>query len=146
MSELRKNVGSTRGRPFQAGNAGRPKGSRNKATLAMEALLEGEAEVIACKAVEMAKGGDTAALRLCMDRLLPARKDRHVPFALPKRETAADAVKATAALVEAVAAGELTPSEAAELSKLVEGFTRAANLHDIQARLERLEPQQEAKR
>ncbi len=146
MSEARKNVGSTRGRPFQAGNAGRPKGSRNKATLAMEALLRGEAEVIARKAVEMAKEGDTTAIRLCMDRLLPARKDRHVPFALPKLETAADAVKATAALVEAVAAGDLTPSEAAELSKLVEGFTRAADLHDIQARLEKLEQQQEAKR
>ena len=69
-----------------------------------------------------------------------------MPFALSKLETAADAVKATAALVEAVAAGELTPSEAAELSKLVEGFTRAADLHDIQARLEKLEQQQEGKR
>ena len=142
VSEPRKNAGNTRGRPFQAGNTGRPKGSRNKASLAMEALLEGEAEVIARKAVEMAKEGDTTAIRLCMDRLLPARKDRHVPFALPKLETAADAVKATAALVEAVAAGDLTPSEAAELSKLVEGFTRAADLHDIQARLEKLEQQQ----
>ncbi len=146
MSEARKNAGSTRGRPFQAGNAGRPKGSRNKASLAMEVLLEGEAEVIARKAVEMAKGGDTTAIRLCMDRLLPARKDRHVPFALPKLETAADAVKATAALVEAVAAGDLTPSEAGELSKLIEGFTRAADLHDIQARLEKLEQQQGTKR
>ncbi len=146
MSELRKNAANTRGRPFQAGNAGRPKGARNKTTLAMEALLEGEAEVIARKAVEMAKEGDTTALRLCMDRLMPARKDRHVPFALPKLETAADAVKATAALVEAVAAGDLTPSEAAELSKLVEGFTRAADLHDIQTRLERLEQQQEKRR
>jgi hypothetical protein len=112
----------------------------------MEALLDGEAEMITRKAVEMAKEGDTTALRLCMDRLMPARKDRHVPFALPKLETAADAVKATAALVEAVAAGDLTPSEAAELSKLVEGFTRAADLHDIQTRLERLEQQQEKRR
>ena len=146
MSELRKNAGTTRGKPFQPGNAGRPKGARNKATVAMEALLEGEAEKLARRAVEMALEGDTTALRLCMDRLIPARKDRHVPFALPKLETAADAVKASAALVEAVAAGELTPSEAAELSKLVEGFTRAADLHDIQARLEKLEQQQEAKR
>jgi len=74
-----------------------------------------------------------------MDRLLPVRRDRHVPFALPQLETAADAVKATAALVSAVAAGELTPAEAAELSKLVEGFSRAVDLHDIQTRLERLE-------
>ena len=146
MSELRKNAGSTRGKPFQAGNSGRPKGARNRTTVAMEALLEGEAEKLTRRAVEMALEGDTTALRLCMDRILPARKDRHVPFALPKLETAADAVKASAALVEAVAVGELTPSEAGELSKLVEGFTRAADLHDIQARLEKLEQQQEAKR
>ena len=74
-----------------------------------------------------------------MDRLLPVRRDRHVPFALPPLETASDAVKATAALVSAVAAGELTPAEAAELSKLVEGFSRAVDLHDVQTRLERLE-------
>jgi hypothetical protein len=112
----------------------------------MEALLEGEAEKLTRKVLDMALEGDTTAMRLCMDRLMPARKDRHVPFALPKLEIAADAVKASAALVEAVAAGDLTPSEAGELSKLVEGFTRAADLHDIQARLEKLEQQQETKR
>jgi hypothetical protein len=98
------------------------------------------------KAVDMALAGDGTALRLCMDRLMPARKDRHVPFALPKLETAADSVKAMAALVNAVAAGELAPSEAAELSKLVEGFSRAVDLHDIQQRLDRLEAAQEMKR
>ena len=134
-------------KPGKSGNpAGRPAGSRNRASLAADMLLDGDAEKLTRKAIEMAKEGDTTALRLCMDRILPARKDRHVPFALPKLETAADAVKASAALVEAVASGDLTPSEAGELSKLVEGFTRAADLHDIQARLERLEQQQESKR
>src|SRR5918994_675567 len=99
VSDTRKNTESTRGKPFGRGNAGRPKGSRNKATLALEALLEGEGEALARKAVAMALAGDTTALRLCMDRILPARKDRHVPFTLPTLETAADAVKATAALV-----------------------------------------------
>jgi len=77
---------------------------------------------------------------------LPVRKDRHVPFALPPLETAADAVKATAALVSAVAAGELTPAEAAELSNLVEGFSRAVELHDMQTRIERLEAAQSGTR
>ena len=67
-------------------------------------------------------------------------------FAFPKLETAADAVKATAALVEAVARGDITPAEAAELSKLVEGFTRAIEVHDIQVRLERLEAHEESRR
>jgi hypothetical protein len=134
-------------RPGRSGNpSGRPKGARNRATLAMEALLDGEAEELTRKAIELAKCGDMGALRLCMDRLLPARRDRAVNFALPKLETPADAVKANAALVEAVAEGELTPSEAAELAKLVEGFTRTVDLHDIQARLDKLEQQQKGKR
>jgi hypothetical protein len=108
----------------------------------LEALLEGEGEALTRTAIDLAKGGDVTALRLCLDRLLPPRKDRHVPFALPALETAGDAVKATAALVEAVAAGRLTPSEAGELAKLVDGFARAAELHDIQQRLEKLEATQ----
>src|SRR6185436_9264718 len=100
----------------QSGNpAGKPPGSRNRTTTAVEALLDGEAEKLTRKAVEMALSGDTVAMRLCLDRIVPARKDRPVPFTLPKLETAADALAATAALVEAVAAGQLTPSEAAEV-------------------------------
>jgi hypothetical protein len=114
-------------------------GSRNKARLALEALLDGEAETLTRKAIQMALDGDMAALRICMDRLLPPRKDRPVMFTLPKLEVPGDAVKAIAALVEAVAVGELTPSEAGELGKLVDWFTRAVDLHQIQQRLDRLE-------
>lgn len=145
-SQPGKNAQNTRGRPFQPGNRGRPKGSRNRTTLAAQALLEGEAEALTRRAIEMALAGDVTALRLCLDRILPARKERIVSFALPKLATAADAVDATAALVKAVASGELTPSEAAELSKLVEAFTRAVDLHEIQQRLDRLEAAQEGRR
>jgi hypothetical protein len=141
----RKNARDTRGRPFQPGNSGRPKGSRNKATLALETLLDGEAEAITRKAVEMALEGDVTAMRLCMDRILPPRKERPIMFTMPKMETAADAVKASAALVDAVAAGDITPGEAGELSKLVDGFIKAVELHEIQQRLDKLEAAQGAK-
>ncbi|MET0532531.1 MAG: DUF5681 domain-containing protein [Microvirga sp.] len=144
-SELRKDERTTRGKPFQQGNAGRPKGSRNRATLALEALLDGEAENLTRKAIEMAMSGDTTAMRFVMDRIMPPRKDRPVMFSLPKLETAADAVKATAALAEAVAAGDITPGEAGELSKLVDGFTKAVELHEIQQRLDKLEAMQRTK-
>jgi hypothetical protein len=130
-------------RPFQKGQsgnpAGRPKGARNKATLALEALLDGEAEALTRKAIEMAKDGDMTAMRLCMDRIMPPRKDRPVSFALPTLKTAADAIKATSAIAEAVAAGDLTPMEAGELVKLVDGFTKAFELHEIEQRLAKLE-------
>ena len=76
----------------------------------IEELLDGEADKITRKAIDLALSGDTVALRLCLDRLAPPRRDRPVPFALPKLEAAADAVTASAALVEAVASGDLTPS------------------------------------
>jgi hypothetical protein len=107
--------------------------------LAMEALFEGEADAIGRKAIEKAKEGDPTALRLCLERILPARKDRPVTFAMPNLETAADAVRATSAIAQAVAEGELTPSEAGELSRLIESFTRAVEVHDLEVRLTKLE-------
>src|SRR5215203_1643545 len=113
----------TKGR---SGNpAGRPAGARKKATLAIDALLEGEGEAITRMAIELAKAGDTVALRLCLDRLAPIRRDRPITFELPPVETTADLPKASAALLQAVAAGDLTPSEAAELGKLIQAYCQA---------------------
>jgi len=126
-------------KPGESGNpAGKPKGSRHRATLAIEALLEGEAEAIGRKAVQMALAGDTTAMRLCLERIVPARKDRPVAFEMPALTKAADAVIAASAIAQAVANGDLTPSEAGELSKLVDGFTRAVEVHELEARLVKL--------
>ena len=77
-------------KPFQKGQSGnpkgRPKGARNKATLAMETLLNGEAATLTRKTVEMALAGDTTALRLCLDRIMPPRKDRAVLPSSPRRD------------------------------------------------------------
>src|SRR4029077_13663458 len=90
----------TRFRKGQSGNpSGRPQGARNKTTLAVEALLDGEAENLTRKAIELAKAGDGPSLRLCLDRLVPARKDRPVAFDMPRLETAGDALKASTAIV-----------------------------------------------
>ena len=124
----------------QSGNPdGRPKGARNRATIAAEQLLDGEAAALTRKAIDLAKQGDTTALRLCIERILPARKDRPISFPIPRIETVADSVKAAATIVSAVADGELTPMEAAELSKVVDGFTRAVETVDLAARLTQLE-------
>ena len=126
--------------PGQSGNpAGRPPGARNKATLAIETMLDGEAEVITRKAIELAKDGDSAAIRLCLARLCPPQKDRPAPFDMPKMETAADAVQVSAAIVTAVAVGELTPREAADLTKVVENFAKTLQIYDLETRLRKLE-------
>ena len=67
---------------FSDGNAGRPKGSRNKATIAIDSLLEGQAEALTQTAISKALDGDSIALRLCMDRIAPPMKDKPVVFPL----------------------------------------------------------------
>ena len=129
--------------PFEKGEsgnpAGRPRGSRNRATLLMESLLADDAEAIGRKAIAMAKQGDMAAIRLCMDRLAPAPKGEPVAFELPPLDKPADSVAAAAEIVAAVAAGELTPSEAAELAKVVDVYVRAMATTAFDERLTRLE-------
>jgi Family of unknown function (DUF5681) len=132
-----------RGVPFkrgQSGNpAGKPKGARNKTTMAMQALLDGDGEALTRKAIELAKNGDLQALRLCMDRLLPPRRDVVLSFTLPKMEAPVDAVAAIGAIVDAVASGELTPTEAEALSRLVENFVKAIEVSDLAKRIAALE-------
>ena len=130
----------TRFKPGQSGNPnGRPRGSLNATTLAAQALLDGEAEALTRKAIELAKGGDLTALRLCMDRLLPPRKDRPVSLDLPRIDSARDAPKAISALLAAVAAGELAPSDAGEVTKLLDAYARAVEINELAERVDNLE-------
>ena len=127
------------GRPFQPGNPGRPPGARHKATLAAEALLDGEAEGLTRKCVEAALAGDMGALRICMDRILPARKERPVNFQIPPLQSAENAAAAMAAITEAVAGGDLTLAEADTASALVERFVRTLEAGEFEKRLRALE-------
>jgi hypothetical protein len=132
-----------RGRPFEPGVSGnpngRPRGSRNKTTLALESLLDGQATALTQKAIDLALAGDMAALRLCLDRILPPRKDRSVTFTLPPITSAQDAAKTVSAVLTAVAVGELTPADAGEISRLIEAYVKAFETAELAERLERLE-------
>jgi Family of unknown function (DUF5681) len=142
-ADAENTIEKQRGRPFQKGQsgnpAGKPKGARNKATLAIEALLDGQAEALTQKAIELALTGDIPALRLCLDRILPPRKDRPVTFELPTINSAQDAAEVSSAVLAAVAAGELTPADAGEISKLIETWVKAFETAELAERLERLE-------
>ena len=130
----------TRGRPFQTGNPGRPRGARNKAAAVLETLFDGEAEEIGRKAVELAKLGRLDAIRLVLDRTYPARKGRPIEgVALPAIATPADAVAAMGVIATAVAAGALTIPEARDLSDLIDAFRKAHELADIERRIAALE-------
>ena len=138
-----KTAGEQRGRPFtkgQSGNpAGRPQGSRNKATLAMEALMDGEVESITRKAIDLALEGDTTALRLCLERILPPRKSRPVNIALPEVKTAEGVAEAQAAVVQAVADGELAPEEGTAITNILEARRKTIETQDHESRIAALE-------
>ena len=124
----------------QSGNpAGRPKGSRNATTLALESLLDGQAPALTQKAIDLALTGDMAALRLCLDRILPPRKDSPVAFDLPVMKSLSDAVPAMGALVRAVGQGDLTPTEAGELTKMVQAFAKIIETAELEERVRTLE-------
>ena len=76
-----KNGRNTAGK-FTSGNSGRPKGSRNKKTLAIESLLDGQAEALTQTAISKTLEGDGLALRLSLERIAPAPKDKSVSFPL----------------------------------------------------------------
>ena len=126
----------------QSGNPrGRPKGSRNKATLLAIAALEGELSNIVRVVIDAAKGGDMAAARLVVDKLVPAMRDRPLTITLPDVSTAEDCASAQATALAAVAAGDLLPSEGEALSGLIEKQRRSLETMDIAKRLAVIEEQ-----
>src|SRR5271166_5678080 len=140
-NDPRNNAAKTRGRPFAKGNPGRPNCSRHRATVLAERLFDGGAEALSRKAIELALAGDTVALRLCIERILPPRRERVVAFSLPPVRSAADIGVAMAAVVEAAATGTILPGEAAEFGKILETYMRALEVTQFEQRLRLLEAQ-----
>lgn len=124
---------------FTTGNPGKPKGTRHKATVAALAMLDGQSEALTQQAVTLALEGDTTALRLCLERIVPPRRDAPVQFNLPQMETARDAAKAAGAVLDAVALGDLTPTEGAHIMGLVDTYRRTLEATEIEARVAALE-------
>ena len=76
----------------------------------------------------------------------PPRRERSVRFVLPALHSAADAPNAMAAIAAAVGTGEITPTEAAELARLVEAYIEAIQASEFDRRLSAIETKGNAKR
>ena len=104
----------------QSGNPkGKPKGAVSKTTMPAQQLLEGEAQEITRKVIELAKQGNPVALKLCLERILPPRQDRPVSLKLPEVNVASDVPRALNAILAGASKGAITPSEAGILADVV---------------------------
>ena len=143
FAKKQENTGENTAMRFQKGQsgnpAGRPRGALNRATVLAQELLSARVESIAGKLIELAEGGDMRAIRVCMDRLVPAIKDQPIAVELPPIEKPADSVEAVASIAAAVAAGDLTATEAAQLAKIVDVYVRALDSRGFNERLSKLE-------
>ena len=116
------------------------------ATMAAEMLLQGEAEAITRKCVDMAMEGNSTALRLCVSRMLPVKRDRNINIDLPALKGAKDALGAISAVLNAVANGEISPSEGQAVASTLETHRRTFEVEELEHRIETLEAQQRAAR
>jgi hypothetical protein len=131
--------------PGQSGNpAGRPPGSRNKKTVALEEAFAEHAEEILQQVIARAKEGESAPMRLCMDRMLAPKRERPVVIDLPVIETPADARKALAVVTAELAAGGLTITEASRLIGLIQRMLRLVGQIDKMEQARRAEEQAQA--
>ena len=133
-----KNGRNTDGR-FSKGNTGRPKGARNLKTVAIESLLEGQAEALTQTAISKALKGDTVALRLCMDRIMPQRRDNYINLDLPKISKPKDLIEAAGCVIKSVQTGNLTPSDGSKVMSLLESCQKVFETVELAERLDALE-------
>jgi hypothetical protein len=144
MAEEPDNSGGKQGRGrFQKGRSGnpkgRPKGSRNRVSVALDAIAEVEAEAILRAAIRVALAGDVAAQRTILDRIWPVRKGRPVRLDLPPIETAEDVAHAMTRTIAAMAEGQVTPDEAQAIVGVLEHRRRLVELVELERRIAALE-------
>jgi hypothetical protein len=126
--------------PGQSGNpAGRAVGSRNKKTIAMEEAFFAQADALVQNVVKRAMAGEPAAMRLCMERVLPVGRGRPLPIDLPTVRSADDAQAAAAVITGALKQGAISAREAVDLLRVVEGLTRLAGAVEIVRKIARAE-------
>ena len=124
-------------KPGQSGNpAGKPKGAKDRRT-ELRALLVPHAHELIDKVVALAKSGDTTALRILIDRLIPPIKARDELVSIGSLD--GSVVNQGMTVLEALAAGAITPEQAATMMSVVATHARLIEVNELERRIESLE-------
>jgi len=120
---------------------GRPPGLRNKITLMLEKLANEGTEKVLCSVLDKAAKGDMYAAAIVLARTWPRRRGRSITLDLPPVADTASLVAAQAAVIAAMASGEITPEEAQSIAALLEAQRRTIETHDHALQIEELKVQ-----
>lgn len=142
--KMSENAGKMQGsNKFIKGKSGNPKGkikgTKNKTTLTAELLLEGEIGNICRRLIDEALNGNMQAIKMVLDRIMPPRKDRSIAINIPILKNSSDILQAMSFITDAVGSGNISPSEGEALSRIIDVYVKALEIHDYENRLQILE-------
>jgi hypothetical protein len=100
------------------------------------ALMQDDIEAVIGKLVEMAKAGNITAIKIVVDRLVPVPRDSTVMFDAPKLKTSSDLRKALSGVLQAVAAGTLTPAEGQAVAQVCSALSLTHTLEELEQALD----------
>ena len=125
----------------RAGNPiGRPKGIQDR-RVSLRAMLDPHKDALVEKAVELALGGDTQALKLCMDRLIPSIKSVEMPV---QAEISGDNLSDQARSVIALAGqGQHSIQEITGLMQAISSLARIIDVDELERRITTLEAREQ---
>ena len=118
---------------------GRQKGSKNAATIIAENLLQGSAEDVTNKAVELALAGDTTAIKIILDRITPPMKEQKIELSLPQIQTSSDLILLQAHIIQNVAEGKLTPTQGQIMTNMALKLRESFEVEKLESRIKELE-------
>ncbi len=135
-------MNKVRGRPFEPGNKlgrGRPKGSHNKAKSPGQSLFDEYAPHVIRKCISQALQGEPIPMRICMDRISPARFNELIRISLPSIKIAGDVHKAAEKVTQAVGRGRITPTEGGKMMSILASRANIIETVLLDGRIAKLE-------
>lgn len=125
---------------FKKGTSGNPRGRpKDTRTAKVRSMLSSKSDKLIAKAVEMALAGDSQAMRLCLERIVPALKSKDSPVTIPGFADAETTAEKGQAVMAALASGDITPTEAATAMQALAGLSRIIETDELEKRIAALE-------